>query len=69
MVKSINPSTFGQFNHRKRKVWININESDPDSIEYEAIIIDYSGLSILLYNKKCQLFLFQKCKNKINLLV
>jgi hypothetical protein len=69
MVKSISPSFRGQYNKRKKKVWIKLNEDESDDIEYEAEIVDFFGLNILMYCKKGYLVLYEKQRHQINLLV
>jgi hypothetical protein len=69
MVKSTSQSSPGQFNKRKRKVWIKLNNDDSDQIEYEVTIVDFSCLNIILYDQKGRLLFLKKEKNKINFLV
>jgi hypothetical protein len=70
MVKSISPSSRGQYNPKKKKVWIKNNEDeDSDSVEIEVEVYDLSDYSIHFYDKKGKLVLHKKEKQQLNILV
>lgn len=70
MVKSISPSSHGQYNPKKKKVWIkNNDEEDSDSVEIEVELYDLTDYAIYFYDSKGQLILNKKEKHQINILV
>ena len=70
MVKSISPSSRGQYNLKKKKVWIKNNEDeDSDSVEIEVEFYDLSEYSIHFYDKKGKIVLHKKEKYQLNILV
>jgi hypothetical protein len=70
MVKSINPSSRGRYNLKKKKVWIKQSEDDDcDSVEIEVEFYDISDFSINFYDKKGKIILHKKEKHQINFLV
>ena len=70
MVKSINPSTRGRYNLKKKKIWIKNNEDeDSDSVEIEVEVYDLSDYSIHFYNKKGNIILHKKEKYQLDILV
>ena len=67
MVKSINPSTHGQY---KKKVWVKTEESDEVEIQIEVYDIDMLDELFILYDKKGKLIIKGKREIKhLNLLV
>ena len=70
MVKSISPSSRGQYNPKKKKIWIkNNDDEDSESIEIEVEIYDLTDYAIYFYDSKGKLILNKKEKNQINILV
>ena len=70
MVKSVNPSSHGQYKKYKKKVWIKNNEDDEVEIEIEVFDIEIINELLLLYDKKGNLIIKEKKeKQQINLLV
>lgn len=70
MVKSISPSSRGQYNLKKKKVWIKNNEDeDSDIVEIEVEVYDLSDYSIHFYDKKGKIVLHKKEKHQLNVLV
>ena len=71
MVKSISPSSHGQYNPKKKKVWIKNNEDEEDSIsvEIEVEIYDLSDFSIHFYDKTGKIVLHKKEKHQLNIVV
>ena len=71
MVKSISPSSRGQYNLKKKKVWIKNNEKDEDldSVEVEVEVYDLSDYSIHFYDKNGKIILCKKDLNQLNKLV
>ena len=73
MVKSISPSSRGQYNPKKKKVWIK-NDEDEDStdstpVEIEVEVYDLSEYSIHFYDKNGKIILHKKEKHQLNILV
>ena len=68
MVKSISPSSRGQYNLKKKKVWIKNNEKDEDldSVEVEVEVYDLSDYSIHFYDKNGKIILCKKDLNHLN---
>ena len=70
MVKSISQSSRGQYNLKKKKVWIKLNDEKEESeVEYETEIIDLSDFFIYFYDKNGKLVLHKKEKYQLNILV
>lgn len=71
MVKSISPSSRGQYNLKKKKVWIKNNEKDKDLdfVEVEVEVYDLSDFSIHFYDKNGKIILHKKQKQQLNILV
>lgn len=70
MVTSVSRSTRGQYNLKKKKVWIkNNDEEDSDSVEIEVEVYDLSEYSIYFYNKNGKLVLHKKEKQHLNIVV
>ena len=71
MVKSISRSNRGQYNLKKKKVWIKSNDNDEDSatFELEVELYDLSDYFIHFYDKKGKIILHKKEKNQLNILV
>ena len=70
MVKSVNPSSRGRYNLKKKKVWVkNSEDEDSDSVEIEVEVYDLSDYSIYFYDKNGKIILHKKEKNQLNILV
>ena len=70
MVKSISPSSRGQYNFKKKKVWIKLDDGKQESeVEYETEVIDISDFSIYFYDKNGKIILHKKEKHQLNILV
>jgi len=71
MVKSISPSSRGQYNLKKKKVWIKNNQKDEDLdfVEVEVEVYDLSDYSIHFYDKNGKIILCKKYLNELNKLV
>ncbi len=70
MVKSINPSSRGRYNLKKKKVWIRQNDDeDSDSVEIEVEFYDISDYSIYFYDNRGKIILHKKEKNQLCILV
>ena len=71
MVKSISPSSRGQYNLKKKKVWIKNNQKDEDLdfVEVEVEVYDLSDYSIHFYDKNGKIILCKKDLNQLNKLV
>jgi len=70
MVKSISPSSHGQYNPKKKKVWIKNNEDeDSSSVEIEVEVYDLSEYSIHFYDKNGKIILHKKQKQQLNIFV
>ena len=68
MVKSISPSSRGQYNLKKKKIWIK-NDEDSDSVEIEVEVYDLSDYSIYFYNKNGKIILHRKEKYQLSIYV
>ena len=68
MVKSISPSSRGQYNLKKKKVWIKNNQKDEDLdfVEVEVEVYDLSCYSIYFYDKNGKIILCKKDLNHLN---
>ena len=70
MVKSINPSSRGRYNLKKKKVWVKLNENPEESeVEYEIEVIDLSDFSIHFYDSNGKIILHKKEKHQLNIVV
>ena len=70
MVKSINPSSRGRYNLKKKKVWVKLSEKPEDAgVEYEMEVIDLSDFSIHFYDRNGKIILHKKEKNQLNIVV
>ena len=70
MVKSISQLNPGQYNLKKKKIWIkNNNDEDSDSVEIEVEVYDLSDFSIHFYDKTGKIVLHKKQKHQLNIVV
>ena len=70
MVKSISPSSRGQYNLKKKKIWIkNNDDEDSDSVEIEVEIYDLAEYSIHFYDKHGKIILHKKGLSQLNIFV
>lgn len=70
MVKSINPSSRGQYKKYKKKIWIKAEETEEVEIEVEVYNFDILDDLLVLYDNKGNLLIKEKKEKKhLNLLV
>ena len=72
MVKSLSQLNHGQYNLKKKKVWIKVDNSDDHElqVEYEVDIIDLSFYTIFLYNKQGKITLHKmQRQQKLDIIV